>query len=144
MHSIVECCLQNSILVLIILQKEVVYIVNYFIEGDSNSGILNCVSITFSSASKNIQLIRHKKTALKHRTSMNGCSTQNMWRQHSTQENRVYLFFQYMQTYRSYTQATISRLLQYNYNILFSKINSFLSKFVAWLIIILNFTKKSI
>lgn len=43
-------------------------------------GILNCASSYSSTTSQNIKLERHKKTALKHRTSMSECFTHKLWR----------------------------------------------------------------
>lgn len=47
---------------------------------DSHSGILNSVSDNFIVTSKNFRLERHKKTALKHSSSMNECQSQKLWR----------------------------------------------------------------
>ena len=42
--------------------------------------ILSYANSYSSTVSKNIELERHKKTALKHSSSMNECATQKLWR----------------------------------------------------------------
>ena len=43
-------------------------------------GIPSYANSYSSTVSKNIELERHKKTALKHSSSMNECATQKLWR----------------------------------------------------------------
>lgn len=54
--------------------------VDIFKVRSSYFGILDCASNNSSVASQNIKLEGHKKTALKHRTSMSECATEKLWR----------------------------------------------------------------